>query len=276
MIEVTLAIAAGTMLFMAVVLSYILGWANKKFHVEVDPTVESVLEVLPGANCGGCGYLGCSDYAVAVVTDDAPVNKCTVGGSDCAKNVAAIMGVEVGETVLFRAIVHCGASGRNRLETSEYRGEARCSAAHLVAGVQGCTYGCLGFGDCVRSCNYDAIHLEDKLAAVNYDNCIGCGACAKVCPRGIITIAGFKEDVVPTVACSNQDMAKDAKAVCKTPCIACKACVKQSDLFTIENNLSACDYDAYSLDHFDQAQKALEKCPTNCIHLLGKTVDKSL
>jgi len=109
MITVTLAIAAGTMLVMSVVLSFILGWANKKFKVEVDPKIESVLAVLPGANCGGCGYLGCSDYAVAIVTDNDPVNKCTVGGKACAMTVADIMGVEAGEMIRAYAVVHCGA-----------------------------------------------------------------------------------------------------------------------------------------------------------------------
>ncbi len=137
MILVTLSIAAGTMLIMAVIFSFILGWANKKFKVEVDPKIESVLEALPGVNCGGCGYLGCSDYAVAIVTDNDPVNKCTVGGEPCAISVANIMGVEVGETIPVRAIVHCGAHSGDHLKSTEYRGEKRCAAAHQVAGVQG-------------------------------------------------------------------------------------------------------------------------------------------
>jgi len=271
MIEITLAIAAGTMLSMAVILSYILGWANKKFKVEIDPRIESVLEVLPGVNCGGCGYLGCSDYAVAIVTDDDPVNKCTVGGEDCAASLAGIMGVEVGETVIARAIVHCSGHNGDRLGTTEYRGEKRCSAANLVAGVQGCTFGCLGFGDCVRSCSYDAIYITDGLATVDYEKCVGCGACSKVCPRSIITITGFQENLIPVVACSNKDKAKDAKAVCKTSCIGCRACVKNSDIFSIDSNLSISDYDNYTADHYEDVVKAVEKCPTNCICIIGKS-----
>lgn len=270
MIAVTLAIAAGTMLVMAVLFSYVLGWANKTFKVEVDPKIEAVLEVLPGVNCGGCGYLGCSDYAVAVVTDNDPVNKCTVGGEDCATRVAQIMGVEVGEMVKVFAVVHCGAHSDDCLKSTEYRGEKRCASAHQVAGVQGCTYGCLGFGDCVRACNYDAIHVVDGLAEVDYTKCIGCGACSKVCPRGIISITGFQSQVIPMVACSNKDKGKDAKAVCKAACIGCKACVKQSDLFSVTDNLSTCEYDAYSEDHSEQVAKAIEKCPTDCIHFIGK------
>ncbi len=270
MILVTLSIAAGTMLVMAVILSYILGWANKTFKVKVDPKIESVLEILPGVNCGGCGYLGCSDYAVAVVTDNVPVNKCTVGGESCAGSVAKIMGVEVGEMIPIQAIVHCGAKTSDRLQSTPYRGEKRCAAAHQVAGVQGCTFGCLGFGDCVRACNYDAIHIVEGLAVVDYEKCVGCGACSKVCPRKIITIQGFKADQIPTVACSNQDKAKDAKASCTTPCVACKACSKISDIFTITNNLSKCEYDRYGAPNYEDAVKSMEKCPTNCIHFIGR------
>ncbi|WDP87857.1 MAG: RnfABCDGE type electron transport complex subunit B [Desulfobacter sp.] len=266
----TLAIAAGTMLIMGVILSYILGWANKKFKVEVDPKIESVLAVLPGVNCGGCGYLGCSDYAVAIVADNDPVNKCTVGGEACAMSIADIMGVEVGEMIPMFAVVHCGAHSSDKLGSSLYRGEKRCAAAHLVAGVQGCTFGCLGFGDCVRACNYDALHIEDGLAVVDYEKCVGCGACAKVCPRTIISITGFKADQIPVVACANQDKAKDAKAMCKTACVGCRLCAKESDIFTITQNLSKSDYGAYTGALYDQALKAIEKCPTQCIHFTGE------
>lgn len=270
MIFTTLFIAAGTMLVMAVILSYILGWANKKFKVEVDPKIEAVLEVLPGVNCGGCGYLGCSDYAVAIVTDNDPVNKCTVGGEACSKNLARIMGVEAGEIIPIFAIVHCGAHASDRLKTNEYRGEKRCIAAHQVAGVQGCTFGCLGFGDCVRACHYDAMHIVEGLATVEFNHCIGCGACSKVCPRSIITLTGFLADKIPVVACSNKDKAKDANAVCKTPCVACNACAKVSDLFTVADNLSKYDYGAYTQAQYEPAVKAMEKCPTHCIHFIGK------
>jgi len=273
MILVTLSIAAGTMLVMAVILSYILGWANKTFKVEVDPKIESVIEALPGVNCGGCGYLGCSDYAVAVVTDQVPVNKCTVGGESCALLVAGIMGVEVGEMIPVRAIVLCGAKTSDRLQSTPYRGEQRCASAHQVAGVQGCTFGCLGFGDCVRSCNYDAIHIVEGLAVVDYEKCVGCGACSKVCPRKIIILKGFQEDKIPTVACSNKDKAKNAKACCTTSCVACKACSKISEIFTIKDNLSTCEYDHYGAPNYEEALKAQEKCPTNCIHFIGKPRD---
>ncbi|MBT8339445.1 MAG: RnfABCDGE type electron transport complex subunit B [Desulfatitalea sp.] len=274
MIEVTIGLAGATMLAMALIVSYILGWANKKFAVEIDPRVEAVIEALPGANCGGCGFLGCSDYAVAVVADGADVNKCPVGGDACAAAVAEIMGVEAGASLPFRPIVHCGARLQDRLGRTEYRGESRCASANLVSDVQGCTYGCLGFGDCARICNYDAIHVIDGLAVVDYDKCIGCGACARVCPRNIITITAFRSERIMAVGCANKDKGKDVMAVCKVGCIGCKACSRKSNLITIQDNLSVIDYDQYSDECLPDLMKACDKCPRHRLVFVGKPSPK--
>lgn len=270
MIEVTIGLAAGTMLIMALIISYLLGWANKKFAVENDPRVEAVLEALPGANCGGCGFVGCSDYAVAVAADGAPVNRCPVGGESCAAALAGIMGVEIGASLPYRPIVHCGAHLEDRLGRTDYIGEKRCASVNLVADIQGCTYGCLGYGDCVRACNYDAIHVVDGLATVDYDACIGCGACAKVCPRNIITITPFRAERIMAVTCANKDKGKDVMAVCRVGCIGCKACSRVSDLITIQDNLSVIDYDHYSAECMPDLMKACEKCPRSRLVFVGK------
>lgn len=267
---ITIAIAACTLFLLAVVVSWILGWANIQFRVEVDPKIEEVLEALPGVNCGGCGYLGCSDYAVAIVTDDTPVNKCTVGGQACAMDVAAIMGVEAGDIVKTFAIVHCGSHYDDRIVRTAYRGEKSCAAANQVAGIQGCAFGCLGFGDCVQACNYNAVHVVDGLATIDYEKCIGCGACAKVCPRFIIAVVPFNESSIPAVVCSNKDKGKDSRAVCKTSCIGCKACTKLSHIFIVEDDLSCTDTSVYKAEIYDDVLKAIEKCPTNCIKFVGK------
>ena len=274
MIEITIGLAAGTMLVMALVMSYILGWANKTFHVESDPLVENVLNALPGANCGGCGFLGCSDYAVAIVADGAPINKCPVGGEDCATRVAEIMGVELGETFPYRPIVHCGATYADRLGRTAYMGEQRCAAANLVADVQGCTYGCLGFGDCTRVCNYDAIHVVDGLATVDYDKCIGCGACARVCPRNIITITPFKAERIMAVTCANKDKGKDVMAVCNVGCIGCGACTRLSNVITLKDNLSTIDYDQYTNECLPDLMAACEKCSRHRLVMIGKPSTK--
>ncbi|MCG6909257.1 MAG: RnfABCDGE type electron transport complex subunit B [Deltaproteobacteria bacterium] len=281
---VTIGLSAGTLFGMAIVLTSILGWANKKFYVDVDERVLAVLDALPGANCGGCGYVGCGEYAEAVVLEKEAVNLCTVGGQNCAVAVAGIMGVEVGTMLPFRPIIHCGAHYDDRLGRSAYRGEERCTAANLVTDVQGCIYGCLGFGDCARACNFDALHVVDGLATVDYEKCVGCGACAKTCPRNIITMTPFKSDRVLAVTCSNKDKGKDVMAVCKVGCIGCGACTRKSDLFTLENNLSTINYDAYTAECPLEVLEACEKCKRHRLVFVGKpsaddiekTADKEL
>lgn len=273
---VTIGLSAGTLLAMAVVLSYVLGWASKAFHVEVDPRVTAIMDVLPAANCGGCGFVGCSDYAEAIVGADAPVNKCPVGGESCAAAVAGIMGVTLTDTLPYRPIVHCGARTEDKLLRSEYRGEPTCAAANLVAGVQGCTYGCLGFGDCVTACNYDAIHIVDGLSTVDYDKCVGCGACAKVCPRNIITMSPFKFERMLAVLCSNKDFGKTVKEVCTVGCVGCKACAKACSLIEIDSNLSSINYELYCRDYEEDLKTAVEKCPQKRLVLVGKPSAKHL
>jgi Na+-translocating ferredoxin:NAD+ oxidoreductase subunit B len=273
---VTIGLSAATMFAMAVILSYVLGWANKAFHVEVDARITSIIDVLPGANCGGCGFVGCGDYAEAIVNDGAEVKKCPVGGSTCSAEVAGIMGVEVGESFPVRAVVHCGAHLEERLGRSGYRGEKTCAAAKLITDVQGCTYGCLGFGDCVVACNYDAISVIDGLATVDYDACIGCGACAKICARGIISMQSFKADRMMAVTCSNRDGGKDVKAVCKAGCIGCKACTRVSDSVTMEGNLAIVNYDEYDPENEEAFLKACEKCPTDRVEMVGTGEVKSI
>ncbi len=273
---ITIALSAATMLTMALIFSYILGWANRAFHVEVDSRIDAVMEALPGANCGGCGFVGCGAYADAVVMQGAEVNRCPVGGAACAAAVAEIMGVEVTQTYPYRPIVHCGATYEDRLLRSEYRGERRCATANLVTGIQGCIYGCLGFGDCTRACNYDAIHVKDGLAAVDYEKCVGCGACAKACPRNIISINPFKAEQMLAVTCSNKDAGKDVMRVCNVGCLACKACERTSNLFTIQNNLSTINYDAYNPVDLEDALKACRKCTRNRLVFVGKPTEKDL
>ena len=148
MIGMMILLAAGTMLTLAVFMAYVLGWANQAFHVEVDPHVEEVTNALPGANCGGCGCVGCSEFAEAVVAGTCPPDGCPVGGESCAKKIAEILGVGLEPSWPYRPIVHCGATCDQKLKKHEYHGERTCISANLVAGLQGCTYGCLGLGDC--------------------------------------------------------------------------------------------------------------------------------
>lgn len=264
----TMILAALVVALLAIAAGYVLGWAERAFHVEVDPKVEAIQEALPGANCGGCGFVGCAEYAEAVVKGEAEVTLCAPGGTGSAKRLAEIMGVAVSESLPYRAVVHCAAHTGDRLQRIPYHGEQTCQAANLVAGVQGCIYGCLGLGDCTRACNYDAIHVIDGLSTVDYDKCVGCKACARACPRNIITMVPFKSDRMVVVACSNQDSGPDVKAVCELGCIGCKGCSRRADQVEMEGNLPVIDYDRYgSESDFDLV---LEKCPRASLIFVGK------
>jgi len=263
-------LAAVAMLALAAFMGYVLGWANRAFHVEVDPRIEHVDEALPGANCGGCGYVGCGEYAEAVVNDAEAVNLCTVGGESVATDIAEILGVAVEQSWPYRPAVHCGATYNERLQLGDYHGERQCASANIVSGVQGCIYGCMGFGDCDRSCPFDAIHTVNGLAVVDYDKCTGCGNCAKVCPRNIITMVPFKSQQMVVVACANKDFGKDVKAVCKVGCLGCKACARASDLFTVEDNIPTIDYDKYDPSKMDDVEVALTKCPMKRLAKIGQ------
>ena len=273
---VTVGLSAATLLAMALILTFVLGWANKAFHVEVDGRVEAICEALPGANCGGCGFVGCGEYAEAVVAGNAEVTLCNVGGAGCASDLAAIMGVAVGESLPYRPVVHCGAGYADRLGRSEYRGEMRCAAANLVADVQGCTYGCLGFGDCRCACEYGAIQIRDGLPVVDYEKCVGCKACARACPRRIITMTPFKSEKMLVVACSNLDSGKEVKAVCNVGCLGCKACTRRCSLFAMEAGLSVIDYEEYNAECVPDLLTAMEKCPQKRLVFVGKPSLKDL
>ncbi len=265
---VTILTAAGTMLALAVAMSLVLGWANRAFHVETDPRVDAAVQALPGANCGGCGYVGCSEYAEAVVLHGAPVDLCPVGGLSTAEALAEIMGVGLEEKVPERPVVHCNARLEDRLGRHAYEGEESCAAANMVAGVQGCAYGCLGFGDCVEACPFDAIHLAGGLARVDYEKCVGCGACAKVCPRKVISMVPFRHARVVVVKCSNKDFGPEVKKVCKVGCIGCKACERaMGEYFRVEDNLARADPEKF--DPGLDFGPVLEKCPQEGIVFLG-------
>lgn len=274
--NITLLLAAGVLAALAVATGYVLGWANRRFHVEVDPKVEAVLNALPGANCGGCGFVGCSEYAEALARGETEVTLCAPGGTGTAQMLADILGIEVGETFPYRAVLHCSANQDQRLHRTDYRGEQTCASANLIAGVQGCTYGCLGLGDCVEACEYGAIQIINGLSTIDYDKCVGCKACARACPRNLITMAPFKAERMLVVACSNQDAAADVRAVCEVGCLGCKACIRVApDLITMDGALPTINYDNYDPTD-DLLEKVLEKCPRKRLTFVGRPSAKDL
>ncbi len=273
---IVILLAAGTMLALAIFMAFVLGWANQAFHVEVDERVEQVTHALPGANCGGCGCVGCGEYAEAVVAGTVGPDKCPVGGEACAEKIAKILGLELDQSWPYRPVIHCGATAAQRLGRHEYLGEKTCASANLINGVQGCVYGCLGFGDCGLACPFDAIHIVEGLATVDYDKCTGCGACEKACPRHIVHMLPFKTEQMMVVTCSNKDFGKEVRAVCKVGCLGCGACARISDLFKIEDNVSRIDYEKYEPGKMEEINLVLEKCPMKRILYVGMPSEKDL
>lgn len=263
----TIVLAVCVMTALAGAFAVVLGWANARWRVEVPLQLRQLQDALPGVNCGACGYVGCNEYAEAVFRGQAQPNLCPVGGAAVARRVAEIMGVEMAETLPMRAVVHCNADYDARLKRAAYSGEQTCISANMVSGVQGCSFGCTGFGDCYEACKFDAVEMVNGLPRIDYENCTGCGACAAVCPRNIISMVPFKVERMAVVACSNQDAGRLVRGVCKAGCIACRACQKLNDNFQVTDNLARLNYDQY--DPQKDYDAAAEKCPTKVIVFVG-------
>ena len=229
---------------MGFVFAVILTIASKIFFVPVDETVIKLRAELPGANCGGCGFAGCDDYASALAADPEGVgcNKCPVGGADCAAKLAEILGMEAGSADPMVATVLCNGNHTASKSLLEYQGMTTCkAAATLYGGMNQCKYGCLGLGDCTRACNFDAIKICDGVAVVARDRCVGCGACATECPKHVISILPAKNKVV--VQCQSQDKGAVTRKACSNGCIGCGKCAKacKFEAITVENNLAKID-----------------------------------
>lgn len=204
----------------------ILAAASKFFAVEVDERVTKIRECLPGANCGGCGFAGCDDYAANLIANpDLPTNLCPVGGAAVAQKISEIMGVSFEAATPKHAVVHCNGTCQNTKYAIDYEGPQTCAACNTMFGGRGtCNFGCIGFGDCVAACQYDAIHIVDGVAVVDPENCIACGACAKACPKGLITMIPETSQIY--VSCSSKAKGAVTRQACSVGCIACRKCEK--------------------------------------------------
>lgn len=246
---------------LGLIFGIVLDFASKKFAVEVDEKEAAVLSVLPGANCGGCGFPGCGGLAAAIAKGDAPVNACPVGGADCAAKVAEIMGVDAGSGEKIVAHVRCKGSCSVSNNKYEYDGIQDCrAAAALIGGPKSCSYGCLGLATCVKACGFDAIHVVDGVAIVDEEKCVNCGKCIDICPKGLIERKPANKAV--TVDCKSNDFGKNVKEKCQAGCIGCGLCVKECpfDAIIFENKLAQIDYDKCK-----QCNKCATKCPTKVI-----------
>ncbi len=239
----------------------LLALASKLFAVKKDEKAEAIKDCLPGANCGGCGYSGCDAYAAAVSAGDAPVNKCSVGGAEAASKIAQIMGVDAGAQVRMRAQVMCSGTGEYAKKKYIYEGIDDCVAASKIGGGDKmCKNGCIGLGTCVRACPFDAIVVENGVAAVDYSKCKGCGICVSACPKGIIKLIPF--DAKHWVGCMSVDDGKNTRKVCDVGCISCKLCQKNcpAGAINVDNFVASIDYDKCT-----GCDICTDKCPRHII-----------
>lgn len=255
--------AALAMGIIGLILGVLIGIAAKFFKVEKDSRLDLVLELLPGANCGGCGKAGCADFAQAVVNGELPPGKCPATSKENAAAIAQILGIENNVSFRKTAVILCGGDRNQSVNPILYNGISDCRSAAMVAGgPKGCAYGCLGLGSCARTCPFGAIEIVNGLAIVHQELCVGCGKCADVCPRKLIKLVNADAQV--HIFCSNPEKAPAKRPVCKVPCIGCRKCEKAfPNSFKPEGFKVSVNYDSETF----VTEKDIEsvKCPSNCL-----------
>ncbi len=259
-------IAVAVLCILGVIIGLVLSIAEKVFHVEVNELEVAVREVLPGSNCGGCGYAGCDSLAKAIANGDADVSACPVGGITVAQKIAGIMGKEVGDIEKMVAYVKCDGTYEKRETDYNYFGIDSCIYAAKMPGSSpySCKFGCLGFGSCAKVCDQRAIRIIDRKAVVDESLCTACGKCLRVCPHDLI-------EIVPAaskhrVQCSSLARGKDVRNACTAGCIACGLCFKNcpENAIVFENNIAKIDYSKCT-----QCGTCVDKCPRKIIKIYG-------
>ncbi|MFA5260666.1 MAG: RnfABCDGE type electron transport complex subunit B [Candidatus Omnitrophota bacterium] len=243
--------------------------ASRKFHVDVDPKLERINTLLPGANCGACGQAGCFGFAESLLGKDGDVNKCRVCGETNKEQIAKLLGKKLEKKAKFTARLRCN-GGKKVKDKFIYTQIQDCVAANLVMkGQKECLYGCLGFGTCERVCPFDAIHMSSEgLPVVDDEKCKACNKCVLACPKKLFTLVPVNSPVY--VACSSHDMGKDVKAVCPVGCISCKLCEKACafDAIHVIDNLARIDFTKCT-----SCGKCVTACPMKTILIKGKTIE---
>ena len=258
-----------TTLSIGLIAAVVLYIASVKFKVIENPVIDEIEELLPATNCGGCGFPGCRPFAEAISkADDLSELYCTVGGNETMNEVADVMGMNAVEREKLIAVLRCSGSSNVRNKTTEYDGVLNCSLASAIyAGETECQYGCLGMGECVDVCDFNALHMdpESGLPVVNENNCTACNACVEVCPKDLFELRPLgvgKKHLRLYVACMNEEKGGIAKKACDNACIGCNKCVKvcKDDAIVVENFLAYIDVNKCS-----NCRKCVYECPTDSI-----------
>ncbi|MDR3331460.1 MAG: RnfABCDGE type electron transport complex subunit B [Synergistaceae bacterium] len=240
----------------------LLAFASIKFFVKVDERVSKIREILPGANCGGCGYPGCDGYADSIVNGGAATNRCAAGGASLAAGIASIMGVAAEEAVPKIAFRKCNGSPDASARNAAYVGIGDCRSAVVVpsGSPNSCPFGCLGLGTCTKVCLFGALSIVNGLSCIDIDKCVGCGACVSACPKSVLTLIPKTSNI--QVICNSKWRGPDVKRVCSVGCIGCGICARacQAGAITVEGNLAKIDPAKCT-----NCGACAEKCPAKCI-----------
>ncbi len=250
---------------LAAVLLY---FVAQKFKVYEDPMIAVVAELLPGANCGGCGFAGCRNFAETIVKNNGLNGKaCPAGGTPVNEKIAQLFGGEVSATAPKKLILKCNGSCENAPIKTHYNSIASCAFANMTtAGESACMYGCLGCGDCTKACKFGAlkINAETGLPIVDAEKCVACGACVNTCPRKLLSLVSQTEQGIVWVACANKERGVEAKKNCSAACIGCMKCVKtcENAAIKVTDNLALINENCIA------CHKCEEACPAKAIHSL--------
>ncbi|MDR1836346.1 MAG: RnfABCDGE type electron transport complex subunit B [Treponema sp.] len=257
-------------LVLAFILGTSLGFFREFFAVPEDPMTGRIREVLPGANCGACGFPGCDSYAAAITAGSAGTNACTAGGPSVAEKIAAITGKSGEMVVQTVSVIACQGSSLHTPLKGTYTGIKTCRGAKLAGGTKLCSWGCLGFGDCVSVCKFDALEMSDlNLPKVNYAKCTGCGLCIGECPQGVIKSAA-REQKGAMVLCSNKNPVKQMVAkTCKISCIKCGLCARNcpQQCISLDTHIPVVD-----LAKCNSCGTCAEKCPTKVFKIIERDI----
>lgn len=254
-------IAVAVVVSIGIICGIVLALASHFMAVKKDEKAEKLRAVLPGVNCGACGYTGCDGYAAALAKGEAKPNLCVPGADKVSAEISNILGISFEDVEEMTAFVHCNGNNSDSLKKSEYEGIKSCKAAALVyGGPRACVYSCLGFGDCAAVCPSNAICVKDGVARVDPRRCIGCGLCVKTCPKKIISLIPVTAKTA--VICSNKEKGVFVRKECQNGCIACKKCEMNcpDGAIKVIDNLAVIDYKKCT-----RCGICADVCPVKCI-----------
>ena len=247
---------------LSLVFGALLGFSAKKFAVNIDPNIKKIINILPGVNCGGCGFPSCSGFAEAVSKEAASYKGCPAGGSATAVKIADAMGIDPVLTGRKTAFIKCNGLDDNVKRNYFYDGPKNCVAAAQLAtgGNKACSFGCIGLASCKNACPFDAIRIIDSIAVVDSNKCTACGKCIAACPKKIIEIVPDQCKI--RVSCNSKDSGRIVRINCRAGCIGCTLCQKAcaAGAITVANNIAHIDYDKCT-----SCKECVNKCPTRVI-----------